>query len=274
MRRLAVALLIALLAAGCARLAGSASPSGLPSSPPAATPMPTPTATAEPTQPQSAIDLLECDGPMSGMGGLADDYGWMAIGNTIAATFDSFLETALFGMPRSGYTKVFEDENKGVYTYSTEGKVKVVVVIGTRFADMAGSRYSDEELRSCDRSEYGPDVDMGEGYTVWARPNGRILTDVVGPEHCDWQSARLLNLTDIGAVSATYIRDPGGVFSAAELLDEYAENVKVPNDASPSGYRHDDQELWFSESDTALYVVNPTGRAERWPKAVRPASCL
>jgi hypothetical protein len=206
------------------------------------------------------------------MGGLADDFGPLAAGDAPDAAFTSFLESG-FTIPRSGYTKLFEDETGAVYVYSVDGDVKVVVLISTRFADLVGTRYTIEELRSCDPTEYGPAVVVGDHHTVWAHPDGRIMMDIVGPSHCSWQSMRILHLTDGAELVARYIRDPKGVLPRSVLLETYAAGVAMPADASPSGYRHGSQELWFTESDTALYVVGDSGRAERWPKTARTIGC-
>jgi hypothetical protein len=267
MRHLLVALFAALLVAACARPAST----GSASSSERTTPFwasPTPDATAPP----SAEELLECAGAPSEMGGLANDFGPLGAGDTPDAAFENFLESP-FTIPRSGYVKLFEDETAAVYAYSADDRVKVVVVISTRFAEMTGSRYTIEELRSCDPTEYGAAVDLGEGRTVWAHPDGRILTDIVGPAHCDWQTMRILHLTEDGELVAQYIRDPENVLPRSVLLDTYAEGVDVPTDASSSGYRNRDQELWFTQSDTALYVVDSSGRAERWPKAATTVAC-
>jgi hypothetical protein len=258
----------ALLAvAGCARPAASTPPSTTSEATTVAT------STPQPTVIPTATDLLDCDGAPSEIGGYAGDFPPEAGGDTLDTALDSFLESMAFTLPRSGYSGIFEDEERGVYAYTVDGRVKVVLVISTRLADMVGARYTIDEIRSCDPTEYGPNVDMGEGRTVWAHPDGRIIHDIVGPSHCDWQSARILHLTEAGKLVAQYVRDPEGIFPSELLLDTYAEGVTVPSDASPSGYRHGGQELWFTEADTALYVVDASGEAERWPKTARVIGC-
>jgi hypothetical protein len=253
---------------GCARLAASGSPFSTPE-PIASASAPTPEATALP----AAIDLLDCDGAPSEMGGLAGDFPPEAGGDTPGSALASFLSTMAFTLPRSGYETLSEDADGGVYGYGVDGRTKVVIVIGTRLADMVDARFTIDELRSCDPTEFGPTVDMGEATTVWAHPDGGIIADILGPTHCDWQSMRILHLTHEGQLVAQYVRDPEGVMPPSVLLETYADGVEVPADASPSGYRHGDQELWFSESDTALYVVDSSGAAERWPKTARVIGC-
>ena len=266
MRRAFLVLAILLAFPGCGRMAAPGSQS------PNVDEAPTATATPEPTALPAAVELLDCDADPSELGGFLGGYAPEGAGDTPDAAFDSFLGSP-FTIPRSGYRKLFEDGDGAVYAYLVDGHVKVVVVVSDRYADIVGAKYAVDELRSCDPTEYGPTVDLGEGRTVWAHPDGRIMSDIVGPGHCDWQSARILHLTEDGDLVAQYIRDPEGIFPPDLLLETYGEGVAVPADASPSGYRHGDQELWFSEADRALYVVDASGMAERWPKAARAIGC-
>jgi hypothetical protein len=83
----------------------------------------------------------------------------------------------------------------------------------------------------------------------------------------------MLHVEHDDAPITQYLRDPDGFFDFARLLADYAEGVELPDDASDSGYRSPEGfELWFTESDAALYVVTPQG-IERWPRAVEPIGC-
>ncbi|MDQ2674731.1 MAG: hypothetical protein M3Y40_08735, partial [Chloroflexota bacterium] len=157
----------------------------------------------------------------------------------------------------------------------TDAGAKVVVVISPRFADQVGTAFAIEEMRTCDPSEYGAAVDLGPDRRVWAHEEtGEVLTDITGPSHCGWESARMLHVLDAqGRLVAQYVRDPQGVFADLGLLETYAEGVELPDDATDSGYRtNDGQELWFTESDRAAYVVTAEG-VERWPRAREPIGC-
>jgi hypothetical protein len=206
------------------------------------------------------------------MGGIANEFGPEAGGDTPDEAFAAFISSAPFTIPRSGYRELVELDQGAIYTYAAEGRVKVVVVISTRFADLVGSQFAIEEMRNCDPVEYGMSVDLGERTHVWANQEGRIITDIAGPAHCGWETARLLHLTVDGELRAQYVRDPEGVVPKDRLLDTYADNVALPDDASPSGYRSASEEIWFTESDLALYVVGQTGN-ERWPRADPPIGC-
>jgi hypothetical protein len=247
----------------------------------APTPSPEPTrlpASAEPSEPiaGSAMELLDCDGPVSTMGGSADDFGPEGTGSTPDEAFQAFLDVGLFTIPRSGYERLGAVGNRVVYVYRADERTKVVVVISDRFSEMVGGApFAIDELRTCDPSEYGGGVDMGPGRRVWTHETtGRILTDIAGPGHCDWQSARMLHLaTPEGTLDKQYVRDPEGVFDGLGLLEDYAEGVELPADATFSGYRTaDGQELWFTPEDVAAYVVTAHG-VERWPRADPPIGC-
>ncbi|MGH2358366.1 MAG: hypothetical protein ACRDGJ_10200, partial [Candidatus Limnocylindria bacterium] len=133
-----------------------------------------------------------------------------------------------------------------------------------------------DELRTCALAEFGREVDLGPKYRIWAHEEtGMILTDIVGPAHCNWQSASLLHLENPdGTFAKQYVRDPEGVLPVASLIETYAEGVAMPDDATFSGYATDDGlELWFTPDDEAAYVVTQNG-VERWPRAEEPILCM
>lgn len=231
---------------------------------------------AAPTErPVSASDLLECDGPVSPIGGWADDFGPAGGGETPEEAFATWVDESPFSLPRTGYRELGSTGDRWLYAYEVGGRTKIVIVISARFGEFVGERLTIEELRTCDPSEYGAMVDLGPGTRVWAHlETGAILTDIPGSSHCGWESARLLHLSHPdGTLDRQYVRDPDGVLPAEPLLDRYQENVSLPPDAFDSGYRSaDGLAIWFTESDLSLYVVGD-GVAERWPRAREPIGC-
>jgi hypothetical protein len=257
-------------------LAACAAPS--PSSAPPATPTIRPTASAGAPQsatdePETAADLLECDGEVSATGGRADEFGPNGGGVTPNAAFDAFLASPIFPIPLSGYAELGSVGDRAVYGFEHDGELKVVIVVSRRFGEMVGTPFTVEELRMCELEELGP-ADFGPGRRVWiSEATGRIVTDIQGPEHCEWQSARMLHVEEDGVLIGQYLRDPEGVFGNAGLLETYDEGVELPDDATDSGYRSPEGfELWFTASDRAAYVVTPDG-VERWPRAEEPIGC-
>jgi hypothetical protein len=271
-------LLVALLIVGCAASPAASVPSSssaAPSATPTEEPSVEPTRTADPSQ--SASDLLDCDGPVSEIGGRADDFGPEGSGATADEAFGSWVSTTVFGIPRSGWHELGNIGDRHIYAWEADGRAKVIVVISPRFSEfVGGAAFTIEELRTCDPSEYGPTVDLGPGQRVWAHDEtGEILIDIAGPGHCGWESARMLHLSDDdGHLAKQYLRDPLGVFTdIPSLLDTYAEGIELPADATFSGYRTaDGLEHWFTSEDRAAYVVTPDG-VERWPRAEPAIGC-
>lgn len=227
--------------------------------------------------PESAADLLDCDGPVSSMGGRADEFGPDGGAASADEAFAAWLEANPFEIPRSGFRALGAIGERFVYAYEVGGRPKVVAVISPRFGELVGgAAFTIEELRTCDPSEFGAMVDLGPDRRVWSHEEtGRILTDIAGPGHCGWESARMLHVTrDDGTLAGQYLRDPLGVLDdVPTLLEQYAEGVALPADAAFSGYRTaEGLELWFTAANRAAYVVTPDG-VEQWPRADEPIGC-
>jgi hypothetical protein len=103
------------------------------------------------------------------------------------------------------------------------------------------------------------------GDRVWVNGAGAILHEVAGPVHCDWQEVRFLRIPE-GAVSHQYIGDPLGIMPPAALDEPYDGDATLPADATASGYRNGDLELWFVPDERAVFVVG-SDRVERWPRS-------
>ncbi len=211
------------------------------------------------------------------MGGRADDFGPDGAGSTADEAFAAWMGSTPFPIPRSKYRSLGQIGDRFIYVYEVDDRVKVVIVISPRFGELVGGApFTIEEMRTCDPSEYGAAVDLGPARRVWAHgETGEIVTDISGPAHCGWESARMLHLTtEDGSLNRQYLRDPLGVFSdVPALLDTYAADVELPDDAVFSGYRTTNGlELWFTPEDRAAYVVTPDG-VERWPRAEEPIGC-
>jgi hypothetical protein len=225
--------------------------------------------------PASALDLLDCHGPPSDVGGeaggLAAEGGG---GDTPDEALDAFLAQTAFVVPRSNYQPLGRSGERFAYGYVVDGEVKVVVIISPEFGAELGSRFAPDELRMCDHAEFGADADLGPDTRTWTHDDtGLILTDIPGPGHCGWESARMLHVENEDGSLKQYLRDPLGVFTGVPLLDSYAEGVALPADATFSGYRSEDGlELWFTAEDSAAYVVTPDG-VERWPRPAEPIGC-
>jgi hypothetical protein len=249
-------LLLAVVLAGC----GSPQPSE-------ATPSATPPERA-------AIDLLECDAAPDDLGGEGEGIAIEGGGPTPEAALLAFLDDTPFTIPREGYALIARSGDRFAFGYLNGDEVKVVVVVSPRFGEMMRAAFTPDELRACPLAEFGAEATFGEGTRVWVNEDsGAILTDIEGPRHCDWQSARMLHVeTDDGVKQ--YVRDPEGVIGGAQFLATYADDVALPDDATDSGYRSPEGfELWFTAADEAAYVVTPDA-VERWPRPADPVGCF
>lgn len=252
---------------------------------PAASPTPSTSATDEPTEepsrsprPESATDMLECDGQVSMSGGLAFEFGPEGSGATPDEAFATWVDVSSFVVPRTGYRELGSLGDRHVWVYEVEDEVKVVVTISPRYGELAGGvPFTIEELRMCELAEFGPSVDLGPFHRVWTHETtGFVITDIVGSSHCGYESARLLHVNNPdGSFKGQYVRDPLGVLAGfVSLRDTYAEVVVMPGDATFSGYRSSAGEgLWFTLEDRAAYVVRADGIVERWPRAEPPIAC-
>jgi hypothetical protein len=256
--------------AGCSSSAQD--PSASPSVVPSASTGPSASASAAP---RTATELLECDAGPSEVGGSGGDVAFSG-GETPDEALAAFLADSPFVIPHTGYEPLGRSGDRHAYGYRADGKVKVVLVISTRFGEMVGAKYAPDELRTCPEAEFGVAAEFDDGRRIWAHlTDGSIVTDIPGPGHCGWESARMLHVPNAdGTLGRQYLRDPFGVFNdIPTLLDTYEEDVELPADASDSGYRSPDGlELWFTDTDTAAYVVTPDG-VERWPRPADPIGC-
>lgn len=215
--------------------------------------------------------ILECDGPVSSVGGFAEHFGPSGGGGTANAAFAKWLDRHDFALPRSGYVLAWSDEDHAIYVHGVWGEVKVVVVVSTRLGGMVGAKFTVDEVRACDAAEFG-EGDVA-GQREWSNPDtGEVLLEIAGHEHCDWQTIRFLDLT-LDGEPRQYVRDPLSLLPRGVLMTTLARDVELPAGAAFSGYRSGGLELWLTPSDEAAFIVS-SGGVERWPRAREPLGCV
>ena len=72
-----------------------------------------------------------------------------------------------------------------------------------------------------------------------------------------------------------YVRDPNGIFGEGfDLLDQFDPAATLPADATFSGYRSGDIELWTSPTtiDRMVFLRWPD-HTERWPRMEHVTMC-
>lgn len=130
-----------------------------------------------------------------------------------------------------------------------------------------------------------PDWRGSGEYFDWTTADGclvriDVIGDLPGPEHCGFESARVITTgvpvgeryTD-ASDDATYIRDPENVFGDAETAAAYDPDADLPPEAEDTGFRQGATELWVDRAEeSAIYLV--TGATvERWPLDPEPTGC-
>jgi len=229
------------------------------------------TGPAPPLLARGLAALLECDGPASSVGGLAEHFGPSGGGGTANAAFAHWLDRHEFALPRTGYVLGWSDEDQAIYVYSVWGEIKVVVMVSTRLGSLVGTKVAIDEVRACDAAEFG--VGAVAGQREWSNPDtGEVLLEIPGHEHCDWQTVRFLDLT-LDGEPRQYVRDPLSLLPRDALMTTLAREADLPADAAFSGYQSGGLELWLTPSDEAAYIVSPDG-IERWPRTREPLGCV
>lgn len=104
-----------------------------------------------------------------------------------------------------------------------------------------------------------------------------VLAERTGPSHCGWEDTPVLITADPfgsrGADSTSdveYVRDPNGLCGIAEFVDGFETPDSRPVDATDTGYRQGQRELWLSPSDPDAIYINDADTVERWPRAEVP----
>lgn len=122
----------------------------------------------------------------------------------------------------------------------------------------------------------------------WYGPDGEeisedtnIINAIIGPEHCDWQSAVMMHVgwplgqdAADASKSRQYLRDPDDVFSPESLMTSFDADVDLPARAEFTGFRTDFMELWLEPgNETAAFLVF-ADHVEQWPQAKETIACV
>jgi hypothetical protein len=113
---------------------------------------------------------------------------------------------------------------------------------------------------------------------IWEDESGRRVPvtrihSFQGAEHCSWTDITFL-LVGPEKTADWHVRDAGGHLS--ELLRmTFASDASLPEGATDTGLRRDDQQLWIGPDEQAAYLVSHDDPqdVERWPTAKQPIPC-
>lgn len=122
---------------------------------------------------------------------------------------------------------------------------------------------------------------------AWSNTSGEVVDPLVlaafaGPASCEWDRAAFLEIGwPLGSQALEidnvrrYVRDPDGIFGEGfDLLDQFDPAATMPADATLSGYRSGDIELWTSPTTIGRMVfLRWPDHTERWPRMETVTRC-
>ncbi|MEO6714321.1 MAG: hypothetical protein ABIM89_12940 [Mycobacteriales bacterium] len=215
----------------------------------------------------AAAAALECAGPPSpNYFGAHDGFP------SAAAALEDHVRDEWSYAPRAGYRIERAEEHRVLYSYDIDGRTKAAIIVSDALRPGFGGGWHVESQAYCDAAEWPDEVTDALGVGVWTDKNGvRVPTSSVqsyqGPEHCEWQSATFLHLSD----RRQFVRDPQAAISA-KFRALYAADAPLPGDATDTGYRLDGKSLWLAADGSAAYV-GTAGAFERWPAPAEMVGC-
>ncbi|MER6038125.1 MULTISPECIES: hypothetical protein [unclassified Streptomyces] len=213
---------------------------------------------------------LECDGEIYDGGG-PDGWSRADGGDTPEDGLKLYFDLFEPELPGHGYREERAEAGRVLYSFDVHGRTKVAVVVAEDQPGRPG--WGPETYASCDPAELPARYAEAAGVEVWTdRDGGRVpvrrLTGWTGPEHCDWQSARFIDLD-----GRTYARDPEGVLARDGLLRApYRAHAPLPATARDTGYHYRGLRLWLTPARDTAYVRTATG-TEAWPQTKSRIAC-
>jgi len=136
-----------------------------------------------------------------------------------------------------------------------------------------------------------PPIDHWVGPDGQSVPNGRTLVGSeypltidlkAGPDHCGLQSVQFLDVVfPLGGVVMRYTSDVRQYVWDPDNTQQFrleataVRRVALPPDAKDTGYRYGALRLWTADSDSAqqIYLEQPDGSFDRWPRSITPILC-
>lgn len=227
----------------------------------------------------AAARALECSGkPFEGGGG-SYDGGLESAQDTAAEALENFLEKEGWKdyLPNSNYHVEREDDDRILLSWDVDERTKLAFIAWDDIHDYEGDTgWGIESWAQCDPAEFPDDVAEDMGYRVWEDADGhRVPVTTVytyfGSEHCNETATMFLQLG--GDDGVQFVRDRTGEL-ADHLRTTYDRHTTLPDDATDTGFRRDDRELWVSQSQDAAYLVGDNrDDVELLPAAREPINC-
>ncbi len=244
-------------------------------------------ATARPFQgvlnARAAVRALECDGerPYFRAAG-SYDSGLETVQPGAVQAFDDYVEESGIGFraPVRGYRVEREDRGRALISYDVRDRSKVAVVLANGIRDWNGDvGWGVVTWAMCDPAELPSEVSDELGIGVWQDASGRRVPvtrvrSFQGAEHCSWTAVTFLLMGADDRRADWYVRDPSGELDA-HLRGAFRAAVRVPRDATFTGWSREGKQLWLEPDEEAALLVDADdpGAVERWPAAKRPIMC-
>ena len=216
----------------------------------------------------AAAETVECD-VVGDRGDNTDGFDDREAEGAAKDALDGYIDD-LTNWPRDGYRETLQSEDRVLYTWDTEKRTTLAVVVHDG-ETISGDGWYVEGWARCDWSEFPDEVTDALGVQIWTDGEGRRLPTTTiessrGPEHCDWHTSTILTLGE-----DTYWRRP--VPDLADFFETpYDEGLALPDDAVDTGYERDGQHLWLSPDRAVAYVGTPEA-VERWPRPRERIAC-
>ena len=221
---------------------------------------------------------LECDGKPHDGGGADYDSGLASVQHSATKALQNQFDENGWGntLPDEGYRIEREDDGRVLMSYDVDQRTKIAFIAYDRIKDFNhDTGWGIEAWAQCDPSEFPTSVTDSFDEDIWEDTTGKrvpvtTVTSFKGAEHCGWQDITFV----IHADGTEYLRDVRGLLNKF-LLTTYDGSADLPKDATDTGLRHDDRQLWIVPAKDAAYLVSvgDADDVERWPAAKQRIGC-
>jgi len=163
--------------------------------------------------------------------------------------------------PETGFRLADATDDGEVYTYTSNGAIRAVVVTRSDTADGSGS-WRVTSVAACEPSELGPDLPVGAVAGIWRDATGAVVASDVVSETADcYHGRRLL----VGG--RLFVWDPNfgpnQSYDPAQLDATIGADAHLPSDAVDTGYTSSGRHLYLAGNGSAAYLVRADG-TEQW----------
>jgi hypothetical protein len=230
----------------------------------------------------AAVDALECDGKTPYQRGRHRyDDGLASVQESAEAALENYMEESgpIFSTPSDDYAVEREQAGRVLFSYDVDGRTKVSMLAADGVRDWNRDEgWGIRAWAQCDPSELPSEVTDDLNIGVWEDESGRRvpvtrIQSFKGGEHCNWEHITFV-LVGGEKRADMYVRDTGNEFPGL-LRTTFDPEATLPEDATDTGWRRDDRQLWITPDKEAAYLtlVDDPQDVERWPAAKRRIGC-